>query len=49
MTHKTLRLTKGEWGQKKPGRVRKGITLFHFYFVSTRVKIKTYKLIMKLK
>lgn len=49
VTHKTLRLTKGEGGQKKWGRVRKGITLFHFYFVSTRVKIKTYKLIMKLK
>lgn len=36
-------------GQKKWGRVRKGFTLFHFYFVSTRVKIKTNKLIVKLK
>lgn len=35
--------------QKKWEGVRKGFTLFHFYFVSTRVKIKTYKLVMKLK
>lgn len=30
VTHKTLRLTKGEGVQRKWGRVRKGIALFHF-------------------
>lgn len=50
VTHETFRQTKGEWGSEEMGeRVRKGFTLFHFYFVSTRVKIKTYKLVMKLK